>query len=503
MKTNLILLTTILLLSPLLLARQDNGFNTVELVERTVKGDNCLNYCLTGVCAHYSPRKKCIISWGGKCRLRVTVGYDVFLSPKIEHSSPDLLVQVYDQLGQEPWTEWANSVGTASKAGFDAATQNAVDSNLSGGYLQKRDDIQRLTALKEASITGNPAVLLTEMMNAAVKGNTWECGILCEDNSSQSNSTAENHNSQSSIARLPKFTIPRLSKESLDKITTASLEPNKPVRALPELTVSHGLRNIQEQQKIINASGSKLNIAQGAERIKQLSNIGNTVQNIKDSVNAAETFVSSVEGSLGSLLNLAVRFSTRFDRALCPTQVRPLTMHYSSSNEFWAWRLGFPFIDARHATTILNPASTDIIGSISNKYGHLYPRNGWTQNLVPSNRAAVIATRAKNILDNEVPDQRRAGIDVPSWRERGGFGLKRGHDKWQLIYPKVRQCKSKLEGDSSGADYLNHWTEETSGGTQENAPYRRYAWSVWRQYACCTGTKGTFLTSIQFSKICI
>ncbi len=166
--------------------------------------------------------------------------------------------------------------------------------------------------------------------------------------------------------------------------------------------------------------------------------------------------------------------------------------------------MGYPVSDVRYSTQILNPLSSDTIGTkvsdtvrlgnqsiklpaITETWGNLYPREGVLGHLWDSKRAAVIGARAANIM---VEDNQSTRIRYKPDASNNGFG------GWGKLFPingettpgqKVSACHKNIANTGI--------TINETGG---------YVWTFWRRYNCDMRTTGIHITTIKFPQpICL
>ena len=497
---------------------KDTGFNSVELTKQTLSNTKaCLNYCLEGVCIHYITHyhRVCFLNkcWNTPIIKRI----EVLLSPQIRHRNPDLLVQVYDHLGDEPWTQWANVVGKNQKRSLDQFVQNLGGQALRGANYSSSYSSKQQLVLKEATIIGHPNSVMADYLSQTIKGRSWTCNQCAKESPNPSSSTpSQSDQSPNLDVSIPPLNMTDLKRYKAPRTIEEWRKSKQP--KLAELDNHNDQENLIKANQIASSDDIKkrLDFNASVDQIKKISEIPRTTKNIKEDlavmnnnvVKAKDVFSLTPSGAVLKLLEISgpVGYGLNFDRALCPSPITPLKPYYSSTNEFWKWRLGFPFVDWDHAAKILyipkSPTDfTHALGADGVRWGNVYPRNGWGFNLNDTNNAALIAYRANSLLMEDVPSGKRVGFSVPSNKMPGNMGYQKGHDKWQLIYPPNerlnKQCLSQINVGSSG-NFIKGHTEQTA---LNNSPWRRYAWTIWREYACCGGTNGKFLTNFKFKSI--
>jgi len=139
------------------------GINTVTISAATVAA--------IPLCAQWMPIGACTwlyCGWSG-CRIRVSV--------KVRHYNPDLVVSVYNELGGNPWTEVAATLGTAQQTAASALLTSllgvTVDSagNRTEGTREGNRRDHRNMIFREADVVGHPTASLIGLMQ-----NT---GLIC------------------------------------------------------------------------------------------------------------------------------------------------------------------------------------------------------------------------------------------------------------------------------------------------------------------------------------
>ena len=157
---------------------------------------------------------------------------------------------------------------------------------------------------------------------------------------------------------------------------------------------------------------------------------------------------------------------------LCPTEVTPMGLYFSSELDGAAWRTGL--------TEQLYPATwapgLRPIGKWPHRYwGGVYPRHGHVQQEYDSLAGAVMAQRAVDIVTRSA--QPHIYNDVP-----GVPKSDEKTDQWQMIFPRAEtQCIT------FGEDRNYHAGRESGSGPDEGD----YGWIYWPLHECCPGSGKT------------
>ena len=115
------------------------SINTAIITVDTMQAlPSCLHYKVIGICFWRSP-----------------TGIP-FTTPKVSHYIPDLVVTVYNQVGDDPWTEVNVIYDQAAYKIGDAQTQSFFHMAMAGGQSSAGTLDNLDTRFKEADVIGNP-----------------------------------------------------------------------------------------------------------------------------------------------------------------------------------------------------------------------------------------------------------------------------------------------------------------------------------------------------------
>ena len=128
----------------------ETTITTPEIIASGVSGINpsCLNWCFTGTCVWL----RC--TWFG-CSIRTT--------PRYKHNNPDLVVTVYDELGEDPWVEMNAWYSTIQILSAETILRILTPIRHIGGGHQKEGsfNVDESLRFKEASAYGHPMTTLS------------------------------------------------------------------------------------------------------------------------------------------------------------------------------------------------------------------------------------------------------------------------------------------------------------------------------------------------------
>jgi|GEM_PF-2061236 len=118
--------------------------NSATITEATAKAlPNCLHFRVIGMCIWFSPY----------------TGYSE--TPLVEHYLPDVVVNVFNKPGDNPWTEMNASIDQAGKATEEKIVTGLSHDDAGSGQHSYGDIQEQNTFFKEADIVGNPGLTVT------------------------------------------------------------------------------------------------------------------------------------------------------------------------------------------------------------------------------------------------------------------------------------------------------------------------------------------------------
>jgi integrating conjugative element protein (TIGR03756 family) len=136
------------------------SINTATITSKTAAASlSCIRWRPIGVCFWL------------RCSLK---GCKIKTSPKVGHYNPDLVVSVYNELGGNPWTEMALSLGTAQKAtaGTLLTALLGVTADSAGNRTEgSRNREHRNMVYREADAIGHPVATLSQIAHIS--------GLIC------------------------------------------------------------------------------------------------------------------------------------------------------------------------------------------------------------------------------------------------------------------------------------------------------------------------------------
>jgi hypothetical protein len=448
------------LLSSVALA-DDPGFNTDTLIRTGIAGmfdSSCGGYCITGACAHLNVR----ISWRG-------ITYYTIVSPRIRHAVPELLISSYNNIGNEPWVDWRSIVGDTMdtlNTSVVSTLLDVTDGMRGSQQLYEGQGEEQAVRFKEVDIIGHPAAIIPRILRTDGEFNT---------------------------DFITNFRVPSVQGlPSLDEARDEDEETPDDQWSL-ESMLDSGFNSVMnvllEQLELLLRT---FDIVRLVERIIEIIEMLETLTNLLDFYNNAMTVLETITRSTiyANLLN--PRFQA--NQLFCPTSVMPFQPYYLSYLDTLFWRTGYPITDgpisgANHSTTILNPLSSDRLGSSIETWGHLYPREGAVNQQMDPKAATVLAVRALDVLKNDVSSGSRTRVGVPLPNNALSAS-----GRWQMIYPVRRECSVTpfYPDDSIMHDFM---AENEHGG---------YAWNYYHVYQCCMNERGTLVATMNLPEpICI
>ncbi|MEW8139161.1 MAG: TraU family protein [Candidatus Thiodiazotropha endolucinida] len=432
----------------------DPGFGTDALIRTGINGmfdPSCGGYCITGACAHLNIR----VTWRG-------ISYYTIVSPRIRHAVPDLVISAYNNIGNEPWVDWRSAVGNIMdrlNTGPVAAILGVTDGMRGSQQLYAEQGAQQSVRFKEVDIVGHPVSIIPRI--ARTDG--------------EFNSDIFFNFQVPSVRRLPSLDQARAQDE-------ATPDDQWSLESMLDSGFNSVMNILLEQLSIMLRAFDLVRV------IERLIEMFNMFTSLLDFYNNAMTLLETITRSTiyANLLN--PRFQA--NRLFCPASVTPFQPYYLSYLDTMFWRTGFPITDgpisgSNHSATILNPYSSDRMGSSGEIWGHLYPRDGAVNQQMDPKAATVLAVRALDVLKRDVSagSRTRVGVPLPA-------GFPRGGGRWQMIYPELRQCSvSPFYGDDTA--FHDFMEENEHGG---------YAWNYYHVYQCCMNERGRLVATMNLPR---
>ncbi len=459
--------------------QETGGFNTADIILNGLSAfSDCVEYCITGL----------------SIRMRLGIPIEFYFSPLIRHNTADFLVQSYTRLTEDPWKEWGSVVGEASLQVTSPVAKLLGTDELGGGRTQVAayNKAQNLD-FKEADVIGNPYILLTVLLDKNGR-------LKPKQNGCETNGCLERGRD-------------RLGSQLRNEIEDRQPPPecigprcfNDPTQ--PEEVPWY--EKTPEELMGEARDGVATKIGDYAEKLEQcsqdlrciLENLGgNTFSRVFSMMDTLESVAGAIQGvqeisriteeiaaAFSALSMSPVRGKFRVERMFCPSEYQPFIPYYLSGLDMTFWRSGLidvPPVDPHMASTILNPFSSDRIGTATQLWGHIYPRSGFVDNVHDAKVGAVAAVRAMNI----VSEMKRTRL---RWLPKG-FDAKKS--QWQMIYPH--------KSDKCDANIANTGKPNVMGDFMYPGKERRYAWNYWREYDCDTNKRGRRIAKISLPEIC-
>jgi len=181
-----------------------------------------------------------------------------------------------------------------------------------------------------------------------------------------------------------------------------------------------------------------------------------------------------------------VFFQNYFFLPLIPPMTQPMHPYYSSLLDTYMWHT--PYLDDVTHPQGLIPGVDDE-GSLIDEWGGMYPRIGYITQPIDYKGSAVLALRALNITNSDVPEHiywpmhtggGACGPDCKVWPfEQNDFS----NIKFQELYP--------IETDSANKSFgTDHLANLKYGYSQLKAGGGNYVWVMWQHYRGCINDPG-------------
>jgi integrating conjugative element protein (TIGR03756 family) len=118
------------------------SISTADIISAPITDRSCHNYCLTGVCV-----------W-----LRCGFGCSIKTSIRVRHYNPDLVVSVYEEAGNNPWSDAKSIFGATERASASALVDTFHDAPAGFGARTEGGSYgaDRSLRFKEATAIGHP-----------------------------------------------------------------------------------------------------------------------------------------------------------------------------------------------------------------------------------------------------------------------------------------------------------------------------------------------------------
>lgn len=445
-----------------------SGMNTINLVDAGVKGiPDCINYCVVGVCVHL--------------RIRL-FSVSIYVSPRVEHNTPEFVVSTFRAVEQQPWMEWREVFSSAQNAASNGVLSLITNDGRMGGYgayTEEHGIYDRQEVFKEVDINGNPLSMLPILLSRG------------------------------------------------GDIDTGSMPPATRMSNLIEI-FSRGDDEDGEQDEFNEAMDTANEIVDTAgfpaifldPALLRVFSYMDTANQIRDSVNTVTESLSMLS-QIADLANSPPGISggLRVDYLMCPNSVIPFTPYYLSSNDLFGWRLGIPdrifhagdiarsMIPFMGNRMIVGSPDGGMPGLGEGNWSPLYPRTGFVRNSHDGKVGSVTAQRAIDLLlGNRGRDNRgytmlfspsfptSNDLSIVPYRYSSA-GVEGG--VWQELFPTPSyQCTTSLYQDKSVVDIAN---DRSAPRSTEG----RYAWAFWRRYNCCLQRRGNLIASTSIPPICL
>lgn len=406
-------------------------YHTLELIERTLHAlPQCLKYCLLGI----------------EIRIRYT-GYsvEVYVVPRVEHHLAALHVMTSDRFPKEAYIEWAALVGRIQEALLNTLAQVVppalglppIEESSGGRTRQGQYGRQHSTNFKEAELMGHPVAVLPALVdkNGDRTADTSTGGETGGQGSSGYGGGASRATEVGGFIAAWSQWASRCFSDP-NACGSGPLFPVGIIRSY--FQIQNDLNMIYERANTV------LHFQELAQQLREIS-----------------TKIADNAGVSGGL---------NIDRLLCPNNVRSFYPYYLSGPDALFWRSGWPITDVMHLTTLLNPFSTDRIGTGDELWGHVYPRHGFINHDHPAKVAAVAAYRSAHLVAD--PNE----VLRPKLTSAYAIG------DWQAVSPEpTAYCKAHIAELPTPID-----------------PEGGYAHNIWPRFECPLSDIGIPVAFIPF-----
>lgn len=436
---------------------QENTDTSTIFSETLDQYPACLAYAIVGISLYCKP---------------TYYGCDYYVTLRVQHNNPDILTFTNRELKNIPWKEWGSAFGKAYSKYSENIIKRLMPSELkdievfAGPYQKKGYGKHQTVELREAEVVGHPVSLISRMFDQGglqtEKPNpngggrdepaTVECdtaGCLEEEEGDLGDSIANQENYEN---------------EEYHPANQMELDADEYIANWPGSTALPG-----SIASFFNIGGFANQIAGDESTVSFVESVGNAVSDYADSQDA------------------------QGERLFCPSTITPVVPYYLSGIDGKQWRLGYPITDPHMATTIINPISRDIVGpskstsssliSLKNKeiWGHIYPREGTTNQPDDGRASAVIQVRGLEIANDSDNYGLRIRVE-PDESNAGGGG-------WSVLFPEAEEnntCRGNIAN-------LKHY----------NNQYYNHVSTNWRRYECDLQTNGVYLGTVPIGPIYI
>lgn len=165
----------------------------------------------------------------------------------------------------------------------------------------------------------------------------------------------------------------------------------------------------------------------------------------------------------------------------CHSAATPFKPYYLSVYDPLAWRGGIP--ESAYPESLIPGART--IGSLGDRWGHVYPREGFVTQSNDYKASAVVAERVADIVTRSgqphvylpLTAHARAGWWPPGSASGPPGPVKEGDastHEWQRLQPNPSQACHVFPDRGALASYQGYIP-----------PDQAYVWALWRPYSCC------------------
>lgn len=435
-------------------AKAINEINSIDIVEATITAVNCLEYCLTGTCTWF----RCS-GFPPSC--------SVVVVPKVRHYTPELVVSSYTETGNSgfegnPWTEIRAVTGSMNEAITNGIIASLLGTFDAGGHRaedSKRRD-HRQMIFKEVEIFGHP---LASVINILAGGSPFPV-----------------------VSSLGNF-------NGVNDPGTPSGTGGGSTPAPADWDIPGAASMASDMAPILASVTGTL----------ELMSMVNDFQNAMDTINTLSSGFDLISGSGSSgPLTLAMNSGQYF----CPTNATSYIPYYLSSFDWVAWRWGVPDIiqpaswvpGMREITDGTTGAAATLLPlSPFNTWGNVMPRTGFVTQYHETKAAAVVSQRSADIVTRIGQPHVYFPLTDPSGNGLWPPGPVTENDtkfKWQMLVPHTKSSCEVFGANDAGLGA--EW------GDFETNPNGKYAFTLWRQYECCTDRGGVLLGTVDI-EICI
>lgn len=399
-------------------------------------------------------------------RVGITISYPpqirYALSFEVSYYQPDAIVMLYNKIGEEPILEWQQTMSRALKT-IENPIMNILFKTPPNGNATV-SPWQAATAgrfvYKYVDIIGSPIPIVLNRLSTD-RNNMSK--YFSSDDDEIGEKFDQSFASEQELASLLQQSVQQDDERIAANIRSSSAKYLDIVKGKAEQIKRYfDLNATSDAMETIKKLGSANQV------LDQNGRLGEYANKYNDDLNSIKKSIQSMYSGNG--MN---PFSDDYN-FFCPSSVVPFDLYFLSVLNPIGWRMGLPDSIGINAWNVLD--SSQVIGNaINNRWGRLFPRQGFVYSLDENKASAVLATRAIDIIRKD--QQKFVYKKISDSRYVRNQDVVT-HRKWQMLYPtKSDQCSAFVE--SSKKTLPAAWGENLN----KNAK-KRYVYQYWRKYRC-------------------